>query len=72
LRLIRFEELPRRKNVVMQQMEHDDMVDKESREQQVSERRDPPKNSRSGNRRPPQGAPSILNDGLEVIRDSHC
>ncbi len=56
----------------MQQMERDDMADKDSREQQASEQRDPPKNSRSGNRRPPQGAPSILNDGLELIRDSHC
>jgi hypothetical protein len=52
-------------------MEHDDMASKDH-PQQPSERREP-KDSRPEKERLPQGGPPpLLNDGLELVRDSHC
>jgi hypothetical protein len=58
----------------MQQMEHDDMTTKDQSEQQAPDRRETPKDRRSGSKRLPQGAPAapLVNDGLELVRDSHC
>jgi hypothetical protein len=62
----------------MQQIEDDDMARKDRSEEQASERDKPPKDAdqdqRSGNERPPQAGPSppLQNDGLELVRDSHC
>jgi hypothetical protein len=52
-------------------MEHDDMASKDHKPQ-VPERLEPPKDSRPDKERLPQGAPSLLNDRLELVRDSHC
>jgi hypothetical protein len=64
----------------MQQIEDDDMARKDRSEQPAPERRDPPrqapkevpKHQRSGNERAPESAPPLQNDGLELVRDSHC
>jgi len=54
------------------------MARKDRSEEQASERDKPPKDAdqdqRSGNERPPQAGPSppLQNDGLELVRDSHC
>jgi hypothetical protein len=61
----------------MQQIEDDDMARQDRSEQPAPERRDAPrqapKDRRSGNESP-QSAPSLplQNDGLELVRDSHC
>jgi hypothetical protein len=65
----------------MQQIEDDDMARKDRSEQPAPERRDAPKevtkevlkDQRSGNESP-QSAPSppLQNDGIELVRDSHC
>ena len=58
----------------MQQIEDDGMARKDQSEQQAPERRrELPKDQRSGNE-PPQSAPPapLVNDGLELVRDSHC
>jgi hypothetical protein len=61
----------------MQQIEDDDMARQNRSERPAPERRDPPrqapKDRRSGNESP-QSAPSppLQNDGLELVRDSHC
>jgi hypothetical protein len=62
----------------MQQIEDDDMAGKDRSEEQASERRkstkDADRDQRSGNERQPQAGPSppLQNDGLELVRDSHC
>jgi len=62
----------------MQQIEDDDMATKDRSEEPALERRKPPedadKDQRSGSERPPQSGPSppLVNDGLELVRDSHC
>jgi hypothetical protein len=62
----------------MQQIEDDDMARKDRSEQPAPERRDAPKkvtkDQRSGNERAPESAPPapLQNDGLELVRDSHC
>jgi hypothetical protein len=60
----------------MQQIEDDDMA-RQDRSEQPAPERDPPRQAprdrRSGNESP-QSAPSLplQNDGLELVRDSHC
>ena len=54
------------------------MATKDRSEEPALERRKPPedadKDQRSGSERPPQSGPSppLVNDGLELVRDSHC
>jgi hypothetical protein len=65
-------ELPRRKNVVLQQMEHDDMASEHHGDRQAADQRKQPSDPRSPAPPLPQGGPPLLNEGLEVPRSSHC
>jgi hypothetical protein len=61
----------------MQQTRDDDMARKDRSERPAPERRDAPKEVTKDQRsrsEPPQSAPSppLQNDGLELVRDSHC
>jgi hypothetical protein len=62
----------------MQQTGDDDMARKDRSDQRAPQRRDAPKevtkDQRSGKEHAPESAPSppLQNDGLELVRDSHC
>jgi hypothetical protein len=58
----------------MQQIEDDDMARQDRSEQPAPERRDAPRQAPKDRNESPQSAPSLplQNDGLELVRDSHC
>jgi len=60
------------KNVVMQQMEHDDMATEDASNKPAATGRKPPRDQRSPSPQQPQIQPPLLNDGPELLRDSHC
>src|SRR5215204_3314534 len=64
-------EPPAQKNVVMQQMEHDDMASEDQKERPF-ERPEHVKDSRSGKERPSENPSPLMSDGPELVRDTHC
>ena len=60
------------KNVVMQQMEHDDMADEKHQDKSSANPRKPPRDGQSRQPEQPQIQPPLSNDGPELVRDSHC
>jgi hypothetical protein len=60
------------KNVVLQQMEHDDMAGKQPDDKSSANPRKPPRDGQSRQPEQPQIQPPLLNDGPELERDSHC
>jgi hypothetical protein len=65
-------ELPPLKNVVLQQLEHDDMSTEDASNKPAATGRKPPRDQRSPLPQQPQIQPPLLNDGPELLRDSHC
>jgi len=61
------------KNVVMQQMEHDDMAREQHQDKSAAKpRKTPADGPLHQTRQPPQIRSPLLGDGLELVRDSHC
>ncbi|WP_444841177.1 hypothetical protein [Bradyrhizobium sp.] len=57
----------------MQRMEHDDMTGKKpSPRRPKKDERQPPRDSRGDEPVSEPGLPPFLNDGPELVRDSHC
>jgi hypothetical protein len=65
-------ELRRLKNVVLQQMEHDDMTSENQRDNHAAPERDQLKGPRLPVRPSPPSTSPILNDGPELLRSIHC
>jgi hypothetical protein len=53
-------------------MEHDDMASDNHGDQRAAPERKPINDSRPSTRPPQQTGPSIVNDGPELLRSSHC
>ena len=60
------------KNVVMQQMEHDDMTSDQFRDKSATTGRKPPQDRRSPAPQQPQIPSPLCNHGPELVRDSRC
>jgi len=60
------------KNVVMQQMEHDDMAREQHQDKSSATGQKPPRDRRPPALQQPQIPSPLSNDGLELVRDSHC
>ena len=60
------------KNVVMQQLEHDDMARDQYSDEPTATGRKPPKDRQPPAPQQPQIPSPLSNDGLELIRDSNC
>jgi hypothetical protein len=72
-RRIRREERNAHKNVVVQQMEHDDMADGKPQDKSAATpRKPPPLDGQSRQPEQPQIRSPLLGDGPELVRDSHC
>jgi len=57
----------------MQQMEHDDMADERRQDKSATNPRKPPADGPSRQpQQPPQVRSPLLDDGPELVRDSHC
>jgi hypothetical protein len=65
-------ELPRPKNVVLQQLEQDDMPSESSSDKRGTPQRKPLEDARSPQRPAQQDGPPILNDGPELPRSNDC
>jgi hypothetical protein len=48
------------------------MAKEEQAQQKSPDRRETPKDSRPGKEPAPHNGPPLLNDGPELVRDSHC
>jgi hypothetical protein len=53
-------------------MEHGDMASEKRSDQLAAPERETPTDSRLSPPPPPQNRPPISNDGLELLRSSHC
>ena len=60
------------KNVVMQQMEHDDMTSDQYQDKSTTTGRKPPRDRQPPTPQQPQIPSPLSNDGPELVRDSHC
>jgi len=60
------------KYVVMQQMEHDDMASDQYQDKSSATGQKPPRDRRPPAPQQPQIPSPLSNDGLELVRDSHC
>jgi len=48
------------------------MANEQHQDKPAATRRKPPPNERPPQAQPPQIQPPLLNDGPELVRDSHC
>jgi hypothetical protein len=53
-------------------LEHDDMASEQSSEKAGNTGREQPRDQRPPSPRQPHIQPPFLNDGPELVRDSHC
>jgi hypothetical protein len=65
-------ELARSKNIVMQQLEHDDMTSERSADTRANSRPPHPKEPSPGSQPTPSSGSPLANDGLERVRDINC
>jgi hypothetical protein len=56
----------------MQQMEHDDMASDQHQDKSSATGQKPPHDRRPAAPQQPQIPSPLSNDGLELVRDSHC
>jgi hypothetical protein len=65
-------ELPGGKNVVLQQLEHDDMASEHQSDKPAIPERDQPRQVRPPSQPAPQRRPPLQIDGIELLRDGNC